>query len=213
MNIYGLSIHTVAALPDDYWEPRMPQRTIRAGCYLRREDQLRCLGAGALMHRVLGIDERDLRYSPTGKPYVPGRGGFNISHGGDWIVLCAGDGPVGIDIEPMEPKNLELAQQVTTADEWRWMQEDPLIRFHLLWTCKESILKATGLGLQADPAQLSVLPLDSPKRLDGTPWHTAWMLHDGCAITCAATEPIDRLEFEEILLQGGDLWLPQTPPL
>lgn len=211
MNIYGLSIHTVAALPEDYWELRMPLRAARSRRYLHREDQLRCLGAGALMHRVLGIEENELRYGPTGKPYVPGRGGFNVSHGGDWIVLCADRGPVGIDIEPIAQKNLELARQVTTADEWLWMQEDPLIRFHLLWTCKESILKATGLGLQTDPAQFSVLPPEAPKFMDGIPWHTAWMLHDGCAITCAATEKIDSLELKEILIQGGDLWLPQTP--
>jgi len=62
---------------------------------------LLCLGAGLLMNRVLGIEERELQYGEYGKPYALGKAEFSISHGGNWAILSVGSQPVGVDIEPM----------------------------------------------------------------------------------------------------------------
>jgi len=56
MKIYGIQIQTVEKISGGYIMNLMPNRYTRALKYLRREDRLRCLGAGLLLHRVLGRD-------------------------------------------------------------------------------------------------------------------------------------------------------------
>jgi len=198
MRIYGIHIQTVRQIPRGYWMNLLPERYARSQKYLRDEDRLRCLGAGFLMHRVLGIDERTLQYGVYGKPYSPGTAEFNVSHGGSWVVLASDSQSIGVDIEPINAANLDVAARVFTPNELIWMQQAPLERFHILWTVKESIMKAAGLGLQLDPAQFDVLPIDGAHIAAGKTWHTAWMLHDGCVIACASESRIKQLKFEEL---------------
>lgn len=198
MKIYGIHLQTVESIPCGYLIKLMPKRYAQSQKYLRREDQLRCLGAGLLMHHVLGIEERDLQYGEYGKPHAPGKAEFNISHSGNWAVLAQDRQVVGVDIERINAANLTVAARVFTPNELSWMQGDPLVRFHILWTIKESIMKAAGLGMQLDPAQFHVLPIGGENLAAGRMWHTAWMLHDGCVVACASTNKIERLEFEEI---------------
>lgn len=198
MKIHGIHIQTAEKIPRPYFMNLMPKRYERSQKYLHREDQMRCLGAGLLMHHVLDIEENNLQYGKYGKPYAHGKAEFSISHGGNWAVLAADSHCVGVDIEPINAVNLTVADRVFTASELRWMQQEPLIRFHILWTIKESIMKATGLGMQLDPAQFEVLPDNGASCIDGHIWYTAWMLHDGCAIACASEKEIGTLEFTEI---------------
>ena len=198
MKIYGVRIETVEQLPCEFIKSLMPKRYERSEKYLRKADQLRCLGAGLLMHRVLGVKESELLYGKYGKPYVPGMSGFSVSHGGDWAVLATKSHVTGVDIEPMDYDNLSVANRVFTDRELHWMRQDPLVRFHILWTLKESVMKATGLGLQLDPICFEVIPESNISCVEGTTWHTAWMLHDGCAVACASDTRIEKLTFTEI---------------
>lgn len=201
MKIYGIHIQKIERMPCGYWTDLMPQRYARSQKYLRREDRLRCLGAGFLMHHVLGIEEERLQYGAYGKPYAPGGAEFSVSHGGNWAVLAADHQLIGVDIEPISAANLDVAARVFTRNELCWMRQEPLERFHVLWTIKESIMKAVGLGLQMDPAQFEVLPVEREHLVGGKTWHTAWMLHDGCVIACASGSRMEKLEFVEIPCQ------------
>ena len=53
MKIYGVRIETVEQLPCEFIKSLMPKRYERSEKYLRKADQLRCLGAGLLMHMCL----------------------------------------------------------------------------------------------------------------------------------------------------------------
>jgi len=207
MKVYGIHIQTIDTIPGEVLMELMPGRYVRSRKYLRREDRLRCLGAGYLMHRVLGIAESELRYGEYGKPCTPGRAEFSLSHGGNWAVLATDSYPVGVDIEPMNAANLDIAQRVFTAGELRWMQIDPVPRFHMLWTIKESIMKGTGLGMQLNPAQFDVLPIGGPNCIHGNTWYTAWMTHDGCALACASLNLIDNIVFEEVFPEKEDIYV------
>lgn len=198
MKIHGLHIQTAEKIPRTYIMNLMPKRYERSQRYLRKEDRMRCLGAGLLMHRVLDIEEPMLQYGEYGKPYAPGNAEFSISHGGNWVVLTADSHRVGVDIEPINPNNLDIAPRVFTPGELHWMQQDPLIRFHILWTIKESIMKATGFGMHLDPAQFEVQPDCGVSCVEGDIWHTAWMLYDGCVIACASEKEMDQLVFTEV---------------
>lgn len=199
MKIYGIHIQTVEHIPCEHLKALFPKRYAKAQRFLRREDRLRCLGAGYLIHHVLAIAEDELQYGEYGKPFAPGRKEFSLSHGGNWAILAADDHPVGVDIEPLNVANLDVAGRVFTANELLWMQPGSLERFHVLWTIKESVMKATGRGMQLDPAGFEVLPIGGPNFIAGETWHAAWMLWDRCAIACASSQPISDIIFEEII--------------
>jgi phosphopantetheinyl transferase len=78
---------------------------------------------------------------------------------------------------------------VYTAAELKWMEEDPLERFHLLWTMKESVMKATGLGMNLGPDSFEVLPFcfNSPVMLRGRTWYASYgALGDYRCSVCAS---------------------------
>ena len=63
---------------------------------------------------------------------------------------------VGADIELLRERNLSVAKRVFTPEERAWMSHDPLWRFHVLWTQKESVMKLFGLGFCLPPESFDV---------------------------------------------------------
>lgn len=106
--------------------------------FRQHDDQLRCLGAGILLHRVLGVEhDDDLLYGPYGKPFLANGGPeFSLSHAGEYVILVTHDTPVGVDIEPITPEHDEA-----------FLRE---------WTAREAIMKLTGLGLQLGPESINL---------------------------------------------------------
>ena len=124
----------------------MPKRFAKANAYKQEKDRLLCLGGAILMADIVGItNESDICFNSSGKPFANGFPEFNISHSGDVCVLAVGDGQVGIDIEKADCENLTIAENVFSDKEYEWMCPDPVVRFHRLWTLKESLLKAAGI--------------------------------------------------------------------
>lgn len=198
MKIYTISTQSVRRVPESDLRRLLPQRFARAQNFLREEDRLRTLGAGLLLHCVLGADETKVQYGAQGRPYLAGGPQFSLSHSGAWAVLAVDAQPVGVDIELIRPRSAALAPRVFAADELAWLQTSPLENFYVLWTRKESILKATGLGLTLPPASVHALPLDGPNRADGTDWYASHLRLGDYVLACAAMRPPDPLETEEI---------------
>ena len=201
IKLYGMHTREIERFAPERLKGMMPQRYARSLKYRRKEDQLLCLGAGILLHQVFGIDEAELQYGPYGKPYVQGGAEFNISHGGQWVIAAMDSQPLGVDIEPICLDNLTVAQRVFTQAENAFVQQAPLLHFHILWTMKESIMKALGLGMQLDPLQFHVLPLGGPNVVCGKKWFTKWITHDGCVIACASEKQIEELEFQKVIYE------------
>lgn len=112
--------------------------------------------------QALAIDNAAIAFAatPDGRPYLSGFEevfDFNLSHSGEWVVCAAGQPEIGVDIERIQPIDLELARRCFSAVEYRrWLgypASQRLTRFYELWTLKESYLKAMGKGL--------AIPLDS----------------------------------------------------
>lgn len=161
------------------WEPvqrRLPGRIEMANRYRFERDKLLCIGAGLLLLKAVGIrDETELRYGEYGRPFAPGYPDFNLSHSGEWCVLAVGEKQIGVDIERVDSANLHVAPMVYTAAELAWMEESPLERFHVLWTLKESVMKATGQGMNLGPESFEVLPFcfGASVALRGCIWHAS----------------------------------------
>lgn len=137
-----------------------PRRFHQSKEYIREENRLHSLGAGALLYCVLGISEQDISYNPHQKPFIINDGvHFNLSHSGKYVVLATDENEVGVDIEMIRPVNGRIAQKVFQPEELLWMKTHPEEGFFELWTLKESVMKQQGLGFSLSPDSFSVLPL------------------------------------------------------
>ena len=130
------------------------ERRQKAMRYRKEDDRLRSIGSSLLIMQTIG--NRKLQYGEYGKPFVLGKH-FNVSHSGNYVVLAQAPNSVGVDIEEIVGENLsELAQVSLTRREQLWVEKSSL-RFFLLWTRKESLLKCMGTGFFLEPNQVEVL--------------------------------------------------------
>lgn len=130
------------------------ERQKKAMRYRKEDDRLRSIGSSLLIMHT--IDNQKLQYGEYGKPFVPGKN-FNVSHSGNYVVLAEARNPVGVDIEEIVGEyQSELAEISLTKRERLWAGESSL-RFFILWTRKESLLKCAGTGFFMEPNQIDVL--------------------------------------------------------
>lgn len=121
--------------------------------YRRWQDaQADLLGKCLLVSTVLdGNFDRlsDIQFNEFGKPSVPGKLFFNISHSGNVVVIAHGNVPVGIDIEKKEDIRIEDFKTQMTEKEWNNIQSASykIESFYEYWTQKESAIKLIGKGL------------------------------------------------------------------
>jgi len=194
MDVTILPVKTLENLPPSYGETFFPKRMERAKRFLKQEDQLRCMGAGVLLHEVLGIRETDITLNEWKKPIVKDVH-FNLSHSGDYVILTSDRDEIGCDIEQMHPKHFEVAKRVFLPEELAWMQEDPLTRFFVLWTLKESVMKQQGMGFALAPETFSVLPLIQGEglKIKNQIVYAASTQYDQHMISVCATHPLEEI--------------------
>lgn len=74
---------------------------------------------------------------------------WSVAHKPEWVAGVVATAPVGIDIEKIRPQTDRLYHRIAGAEEWRLgvgMAQTHL--FYRVWTAKEAVLKAEGLGLR-----------------------------------------------------------------
>lgn len=144
--------------------------------------------------------------SEKGKPYIANNPlKFNLSHSGHWALLAlAQDMELGVDIEQIRDSRdlLGIAENYYHPDEFAQLRQrhgDEQIRFfYQLWTLKEALLKAMGVGISAglenlnftlqNPISVSLSPvLQAQSVTDKWQFHQ-WQLPDTsyCALAAAA---------------------------
>ena len=185
-------------------------RRERMFCYLQHADRARCLAAGLMLRYVFGSSqvENILRF-PFGKPYLPFGPFFNLSHSGSKVILLVGSRELGVDIEKIVPYSHLISQRVFTACEQMWLNiQRSDEAFFRLWTGKESIMKALGMGLHLSPESFEISPLPLvPNRVCDNEWFLYWQLLDGHILCCAST--LSDIKYELIVLNREKL-LKQT---
>jgi len=160
IKIYLLHISEAKKISEEYCREHFPERWEHSLKFRTQEDRLRSIAAGALVHMVLGLEEKDICPGEYGKPYAPGSEiCFNLSHAGEYAALAVGERELGVDIEPVGRNNPRVARRVMMPEELAWMEERPDERFPILWTMKEAVSKAVGQGLGLGFEHFSVLPL------------------------------------------------------
>ena len=61
-----------------------------------------------LIYNNLTKNENDIRYSKLKKPYIENGDYFNISHSGEYVVFVKSKEKIGIDIETINKKHLDI---------------------------------------------------------------------------------------------------------
>ncbi len=141
--------------------------------YLHAEDRQRCLAAGWLIqyvaNRILKKDSLEPvpilaeSKSSFGRPFLPDFPNLNITvtHSGPIVACSASRHNVGIDIEKVPsldlmPQGLEFMsfkEEIT----YRALPSDRKNDFFFdIWTKKEALLKALGVGFQISPNTIDI---------------------------------------------------------
>lgn len=161
LNINGIKDKDIENISKNY-----PKRYVKAQHFQKNEDFLRCIGGYVLLTKMIGdFSEDDVIYGNDGKPSISGKEFFNISHSGDFVVVATGDAEIGIDIEIVKERKIDISKKVFTKSELDWMNLDPLSRFHILWTQKESVIKLLGTGIKTPLNSFEVLPFENEETI------------------------------------------------
>jgi 4'-phosphopantetheinyl transferase len=126
------------------------------------------LGRGLSMAALAGVE---IRHHPSGAPWVavdgqPAAIDVSISDRAGWAVCLVGPpgglgGPLGIDLELVEPRSDAFVDDFFTADEVAGVRRLPSGEArdeaaNLIWSAKESALKVLKVGLRADTREVEV---------------------------------------------------------
>lgn len=116
--------------------------------------------------------------SPRGKPFFPGLADrwFSLSHSGG-IALCAlSERPVGVDVELVRPRRMELPQRLLSQNELAQF-DGSWADFCRFWTLKESWCKREDSPLYP-PQKVETPPPCPYKSYAGADWMAAVCCHD-----------------------------------
>jgi 4'-phosphopantetheinyl transferase len=131
--------------------------------YRFEADQNRYLAGRAFSRLLLSLltdiapENIYFQLTEKGKPCVQLQKeiGFNFSHSGNMLAFVFSTHPCGIDVEHMKRKRgLErICKHYFHNDEMDWVMPQGTVeddRFYQIWTRKEALLKATGIGVATD---------------------------------------------------------------
>lgn len=80
---------------------------------------------------------------------------FSLSHSGDFVACLLADKPCGIDIEEHSERDYsKIAKRICTENELKAIKSRE--EFYNIWTLKESVLKAVGLGLALEMREICI---------------------------------------------------------
>jgi 4'-phosphopantetheinyl transferase len=173
LSLWRVDIAFDAGLDDEMFSGLSEDELARAKSFHRIGDALRFATLRAALRELLAdrvgvTPERvSLASGPFGRPVLVHEQSldFNMSHSGSHglIVLSSGS-RVGVDIE-MHATDFDwrtVADLALTPQERTHIEQlnahAKLEAFYKIWVMKESILKATGVGLAEDLRHLSVSP-------------------------------------------------------
>ena len=198
MDIYILENSETQLIPETFCHRLFPERMKKAERYLKADDRLMCIGAGLLISLIARVNESEIYISECGKPYAKNGIFFNVSHSGNCAALAFGGHETGIDIEKINGDNLYLAEHIFTKQELQWVNTDPVTRFHILWSIKESVLKAAGTGLYSSVTLPEVYPETNHVCVNGMTYYFNYGIFENKSIAVSSTVDTGKLHIKKI---------------
>ncbi len=104
--------------------------------------------AAHVVRFVLKDDDIEILYKESGKPYLLSHISISISHSYDWIVVlfCFQKKNIGIDIEKVRDKILNIKDKFLSKKELANLQDAPAEKYITYWCAKEAIYKALDIA-------------------------------------------------------------------
>lgn len=120
------------------------QHTLGRFCCLKSWLMLKELAAVSIPHSAF-------KYDAHGKPYWEDGPYFSISHSKEAIAVAIDEKPVGIDIEGIRRTDEDLMKRIMNEEERSAVSSALLAdrAFTRIWTQKEAVVKAEGVGIQS----------------------------------------------------------------
>ena len=129
----------------------------------------------------------ELRPAPSGAPKVfihdrPAPVTLSLSHssGTGLCTIAPAHIALGCDLEKVEPRSAQFLSDYFTGDEQNLVAHTPAdIRdqvLTMLWSAKESVLKALCCGLRMDTRSVNAVPEDDPQA-PGAEWRRVSAVH------------------------------------
>lgn len=172
------------------------EEAARAAQFKSLPAKIRYITARAQLRTLLGSklgkspESLEIATGPHGKPVLARHPElrFNISHTGDLAIVAISEThEVGVDVESLARTvdHDALAKKYFSEMERNHFAQLPAIQrnahFLRVWTCKEAVAKARGVGLHAPFTQIEVsVGTDTGPRLLALPGESTggWILHD-----------------------------------
>ncbi len=98
---------------------------------------------------LCGAPTEGWRNDEEGRPLSNAGFHWSVSHKRQLAAAVISDCPVGIDVEHVLPRREEVLDELAADDEWDILGDRSWQCFFRLWTAKEAVLKANGLGIAA----------------------------------------------------------------
>lgn len=109
-----------------------------------------------ILSAYLDVPPQTIQYAinKQGKPFLThdSQWHFNLSHSENFALVAVSKHEVGVDIEIIADRDeMQLAKRFFATAEYQWLtslpQDQMQNAFFQIWSRKEAIIKATGLGL------------------------------------------------------------------
>ncbi|MFR9166569.1 MAG: 4'-phosphopantetheinyl transferase family protein [Dysgonomonas sp.] len=106
------------------------------------------LSVRALLKTLLN-EEVNINYHKSGKPFIAKNNlNISISHTKGYVaVLLSPNNEIGVDIQHITPKVLQVQNRFIAENEYIVDNEDKIIHLLLHWAAKETLYKAIGTGV------------------------------------------------------------------
>ena len=135
------------------------QRRDQALRYKHTFGKFCCLKSWLLLQELVG-EMADWKYNAHGKPYWENGPYFSISHCKQGIAVALDEQPIGIDIEGIRHADADLIERTMNEEERVGMDDR---KFTRLWTQKEAIVKAQGVGIMSFEQLQTIIEMEDWK--------------------------------------------------
>jgi len=95
--------------------------------------------------KILNIKNKELTYNANGKPILSKKY-ISITHSFDYCGVVVSSKKIGVDIEKLRPKILNIKKKFISDRELDLFTNDNVIDVTKIWTIKESVYKAFGFS-------------------------------------------------------------------
>lgn len=154
----------------EYIKNNIPNRYNECQTYKSKESQILSLLSGIMIYNNLNVGENEIKYNKLKKPYIENGLYFNVSHSNSIVVFVKSEKPIGIDVEFINKKNINIIDYAYNENEKKYINEcdDDIKRSERLtelWTIKECLFKASGSEDYIEPKNINTYSLISLRKV------------------------------------------------